>query len=665
VDIIPEQQGIGGLARALVERPVPHAAIALTPTHLGLLDSLVPEGATTPAPGLVLVAGEALDGRLARRWQQRWPGAIMLNKYGPTEATVLCTAYRIPADQPDGPVPIGRPIDGVLLFVLDAALEPVPVGAIGELYIGGPCVGRGYRRDPGRTAERFVNGPRGRLYRTGDLGYWRADGELVFVGRVDHQVKIRGQRIEPGEIEVALGQHPAVAQCVIGPWRDAHDEQRLVAWIVLGAGAVLDAAALREYLGAQLPARLVPSYFVAVERIPLTAAGKIDRGSLPAPVAVASPAVHPGEAPGEDLERERRMLSIWSRILGDPALTVDDRFIDRGGDSLLAVRLAAEIGRELGVSVDAGDVYRYPSVRLMARALAGGRNAAADAGLTLMLRPGVAQPPLFLFHPIGGHVLCYGGLCRALGGERPVIGVRARGSEPGESPLADIAAMARLYLGDVQAIQPHGPYLLAGWSMGGLIAFEVARLLRAQGEPVALLAMIDSKLAGAGEIDAAAAGPGAWAHVLATLTSIPPERIDVPADVPVRPDGRALADLWQRLAGTGAAALLPTAADFERFVGMFHAHAEAMRSYVPGPLPGPDDVGHAVFFAPRHEAGRRHGQLEGWRALLPALQIVEVPGDHFTVVRADAAVVASRLARAIDVALAQPGTSRIRERRDG
>ena len=315
----------------------------------------------------LLAGGDVLPVEAVRRVRERFPAMRIINGYGPTENTTFTCCHTVPAGWSGGPVPIGRPVSGTRVYVLDAALRPVPAGVPGELYAGGHGVARGYLGRPGMTAERFVPDPFGaepgaRLYRTGDRARWRADGTVEFLGRVDAQVKIRGFRIEPGEIEAALRRHPSVAECAVvvrqdGARDDVPGEKRLVAYVVGDA----DADALRGHLRASLPDYMVPAAFVALDALPLNANGKVDRRALPAPDFSAADAFVAPRTPVEEV-----LAGIWAQVLGRDRVGAADNFFAIGGHSLLATRVVSRVREVFGVEVPLRAVFECPTVARLA-----------------------------------------------------------------------------------------------------------------------------------------------------------------------------------------------------------------------------------------------------------------------------------------------------------
>ncbi|MFE9252359.1 amino acid adenylation domain-containing protein [Streptomyces sp. NPDC007088] len=364
------------------------AFVKATPSHLSLLLNL-PE-AFSPAEQLVL-GGESLMGELLDEWRRRHPGVTVVNEYGPTETTVGCTEFRIaPGDAvPSGVITIGRPVWNTRMYVLDAELRPLPAGVTGELYIAGHLVTRGYLNRPGLTAARFVADPYGppgaRMYRSGDLGRWNRHGELEFVARVDHQVKLRGFRIELGEVETAVGKHPDVSHAAVVLREDRPGDKRLVAYVT---PAGTDLAAVRTYVAERLPEYMAPSAYVAMEQLPFTANGKLDREALPEPEATITSAQGPRDA------REEALCAIFAESLGVPSVGIDDVFFDLGGHSLLAARVVARVRDELGVDVGIRTLFEAPSVAGFAARIAESAPAVDRSRPPLTPRPRPERVPL-------------------------------------------------------------------------------------------------------------------------------------------------------------------------------------------------------------------------------------------------------------------------------
>jgi amino acid adenylation domain-containing protein len=474
-------------------------------THLQCTPSFARVLAALPeAPAILrplrrlLVGGEALPPDLAQGLSRMTQGEV-LNMYGPTETTVWSAFHRVPrareagaadaADAPAGAVAIGRPIANTRIHILDPRLEPVPAGMTGDIHIGGDGVAAGYLGRPELTRERFIADPfrpGARLYATGDLGRCRSDGVIDFLGRSDNQVKLRGHRIELGELEAVMRQHPHVRECVAAVRTGAGGDARLVAYVVAAAG---DAEPdWRVYLEAKLPPYLVPSAFVVLPRLPLTPNGKIDRRALPDPGSAAQAAAL--VAPRN--QAEERLALIWESVLAVPRIGVDDNFFERGGHSLLAVRLAALVGRAFGTRLPLAAIYEAPTVAKLAALLERGREAGAPGPDLVAIQPRGSKPPLCLVHGIGGGMMWgYANLARHLGQDQPLYAFKSRGLD-GSSEPATIAELAAHYVGALRRFQPQGPYRIGGYCFGGNVAFEMACMLAAEGERVELLALFNA-----------------------------------------------------------------------------------------------------------------------------------------------------------------------------
>jgi len=450
----------------------------------------------------LVVAGEACPAELARCWSE---GRRFFNGYGPTENTVCATLHEVTrAEREQRPLkapPIGKPAPHTRARVLDECLQPVPVGVSGELFVGGASLARGYLGQPELTAQRFVPDPflaGERLYRTGDRVHWRADGALAFQGRLDQQVKLRGFRIELGEIEAALLAQSGVREAVVLLHHEAGEhtaEPMLVAYVGCEAQRGLSDVALRQALQQRLPAYMVPAMITVMAALPWTPNGKIDRKALPKPTALSAQL---GEqlAPRDALELS--VLQLWEEVLGRSGFGITDRFFDIGGHSLAAIRIVGEIEKRHGVAVSVSTLMQEPTIEAVAVAIRQGAPRGAPQ-VMVPIRPQGERTPIFFVHAAGGTVMCYHELARHMAPGRPVYGLQALGIEEGAEPVGDLVTMARAYVEAIRDVQPAGPYLLAGWSVGGNIVFEMARQLLALGEQVPFIGMLDASAATFGE----------------------------------------------------------------------------------------------------------------------------------------------------------------------
>ncbi|GLZ39389.1 non-ribosomal peptide synthase/polyketide synthase [Actinokineospora sp. NBRC 105648] len=387
----------GGHVRlAPLDESAPSGAsiMKVTPSHLPLLAAL--PDAVSPSDMLIL-GGEALLGETLAAWRERHPDAVVVNAYGPTEATVNCLDFRLEpgAPLPSGPVPVGRPFWNTRAYVLDSALEPVPQGVAGELYVAGDVLARGYLNRPGLTAERFVADPfnGGRMYRTGDLARWNADGDLVYVGRVDDQVKLRGFRVELGEIRSVVLEQPGIVDAAVVVREDRAGDQRLVSYVV---GPV---DGLRAAVAARLPEYMVPSAFVSLDALPLTVNGKLDRRALPTPEYETGPRRTPRTP------REEILCGLFAEALGVPQVGIDDGFFDLGGHSLLATRVVSRVRSVLGVELAIRQLFETPTVAGLSTVLdhADQARAAIEAGPRPERIPlSFAQQRLWFLHRFEG-----------------------------------------------------------------------------------------------------------------------------------------------------------------------------------------------------------------------------------------------------------------------
>jgi thioesterase domain-containing protein len=378
------------------------------------------------------------------------------------------------------------------VYLLDADLNPVPVGVPGELHIGGAGVAQGYLNLPELTQQKFIrdifsHDPSARMYKTGDLAKYLPSGELEFVGRRDNQVKIRGFRIEPGEIEAVLSKHPGVQENTIVLRQDSSGNKRLVGYVVRSHQAVTETE-LRQHVKAQLPEYMVPSEFVFLNSMPLTPNGKIDRRALaalktnPLPVATPDPTVN------DPLQLQ--LIGIWEQLLGRAPIAPRDNFFELGGHSLLAARLMHRIKQVHGKSLPLAVLLQAPTIEKLASVLRG--DCAEHWASLVPVQPEGSKPPFFCVHGVGGNVVGFHELAKRMKPDFPFYGLQSQGLDGKTELHATIESMAAYYLQEIRAVQPKGPYHVGGFSMGGLVAYEMAHQLLAAGEDVGLVVLFDT-----------------------------------------------------------------------------------------------------------------------------------------------------------------------------
>ena len=567
----------------------------------------------------VLAGGEACSADIVRRWS---PGRRFFNVYGPTETTVVVTFSEC-CDTAKPPT-IGRAMLGSDIYILDAQLRPAPVGVVGEIFIGGVGVARGYLNRPELTAEKFIPHPfsqeaGARLYRTGDKARLLPNGEIDYQGRMDQQLKLRGFRIEPGEIENALRQHPSVHEALVAARDLEPGDRRLIAYIVKRPESSVSAGELREFLKERLPEYMVPSAFVFLDEIPLTSQGKYDRRALPVPDRSGESRLVP---PRDVLELQ--LTEQWEELLGVPCGVTDD-FFELGGHSLLAVRLMSRIEQIFGKKIPLSALFKAPTIEALSTILRQETNRSNWSPLVL-IQPHDSERPFFCVHAVSGNVLCYRTLAHRLGAQRPFYALQARGLEDGQEPQTDLAAMARDYVAAVRSVQSYGPYLLGGWSMGGLIAFEMARQLQAQGQEVEFLALFDTPAPNAEEepMDEVSALASFALHL-----GLSREQIQAAANAFSEADTEDPLSFLLEYAKT--ASIVPhdlSLVHFRQQFDVFKANVSAARNYKAANLA----TNIALFRAA--ERSPDADRTLGWTSSgLENIEVHHVPGSHLTMMR--------------------------------
>ncbi|MEE1803372.1 amino acid adenylation domain-containing protein [Streptomyces sp. JV176] len=572
------------------------------------------------------------------------PSAVLENQYGPTESHVV-TSFTMTGDPAAFPPlpPIGTPIDGAEVLVLDERMRPVPVGVRGEIHLGGACLADGYTGAPELTAERFVPHPDGgdrRLYRTGDLGYVLPGGAVVHAGRADSQVKIRGFRVEPAEVELAVARHAAhgsgVREVAVVDRRRGTDS--FLAAFLVGDPELTDLGRLKDDLRATLPEYLVPSHYTWLPRMPLTPSGKRDDAALRAAELTAAA---PRESRPPRDAYERTLVEVFAELLDVPAPGVHDSLFDLGGTSITAMRLVMLVEQRLGVRLPLSGLVAAPTPAAVAELLRTSDTASGLRDVLVPFRREGDRPPVFFVHPLGGNVLCYLALSRHLPDDQPFYGLQSAGFVPGTEPDRSVPEMAARYVEAVRRVRPTGPYVIGGWSFGGFVAFEMARLLRQAGQEVLPPILLDtvalSPDAPRDVSDASLLHFFFWELLWADSGS------DTPVEELTREVGTE-DEVFRRVAEVAARnGILPPGDSHDaarRLHAVFQANYQALMDeraevgeldltllHAQGDLP---DV-----LKPLHEgAGSLHGDpTNGWRTRTTGhIEVVDVPGDHLRVV---------------------------------
>jgi amino acid adenylation domain-containing protein len=622
----------------------------------GYWQELVREWAVTagqvnpPQYRLFVVGGDIMLSEVLNLWGQSWLGSVRLvNAYGPTEATITATAFEtapwLGADSMSHRVPIGRALANRAIYILDRYCNPVPIGVPGELHIGGVSVARGYLNQPGLTGERFIPDPfdgraGGRLYKTGDLARYLPDGNIEYIGRTDHQVKIRGFRIELEEIEAALAQHPSLRQAIVSTWQDTPGETRLAAYVVAGREHPASAYDLRVFLKQKLPDYMVPAVFITLDSLPTMLNGKVDRAKLPRPELARPELGKTFIAPRDDLERQ--LASLWEEVLNVRPIGVTDNFFELGGHSMLAVRLFALVEKRTGKKLRLAALFRGATVERLADVIR--KNSWSEAHSSLVpLQPQGNKRPLFLVHPAGGHVFPFIPLTLCLGSDQPCYGLQARGVEDGQNAHTRIEDMAACYIEAIRTVQPEGPYLLGGWSMGGEIAFEMAQQLHSQGQGVALLALLDAHTPSAEE-------EPREEDLEATLLADVVRYFGISPDFSVSlarlPKDERLARVLEQGKKTGILPADIDAPQAQHFLDLCKSDFRASRTYMLHRYPGRV----TLFKASEDLSGVSSDPTLGWSDWAEGgVNVQMVPGNHATMIyNPNVAILAEKLMMCID-----------------
>ncbi|AUT02008.1 non-ribosomal peptide synthetase [Nostoc sp. CENA543] len=461
-----------------------------------LVDHLATSPAVLPdSLRLVMVGGEKVSPTAYQTWVERVGTKIRwLHAYGVKETTFTATVYN-PQTSNHKEIPIGKPIANTQIYILDQLLQPVPIGSPGEIYISGVGVVPGYYQQSDLTSQKFIphpfsDDPQARLYQTGDLGRYLADGNLEYLGRTDRQVKIRGVGIDLTQIESLIGEHSDVTQAVVITNEQIPGEQHLVAYIVSHQEQQPQTSDLRSFLSQKLADEFIPSDFVCLKSLPLTANGQINYRALPEPNFVKQQLEGNFVAPHN--ETELLLTTIWAKLLGIQGFGINDNFFDLGGNSILAVRLFTEIEQNFGVNFPLSTLLQRPTIAELAAMIRQDESAQEWEHLVIIKPGSSSKPPFFCVNAIWGNILFYRGLASYLSPDQPFYGLQSQGLDGKQTPLSSIPEMAASYIQEMQRVQPQGPYYLGGFSWGGTLALEIAQQLQAQGQEVRLLAIFDT-----------------------------------------------------------------------------------------------------------------------------------------------------------------------------
>jgi len=605
--------------------------VKITPAHLAMLGERIPPEEAEGLTRAFVIGGENLVRSQIAFWQKHAPNTLLFNEYGPTETVVGCIVFEASRWTGQGSVPIGCTIPNTSAYVLDRQHALVNVGFPGELYLGGEGLARGYLGRSDLTAESFIlnpfsGDPESRLYKTGDLAEYLPDGNIQFLGRVDEQIKIRGYRIELGEIESALAEHEGVLQAAVIARDQASGSKRLVAYLVPTREISPTPDELTDFLSQKLPSYMVPTRFVVLPSLPLTANGKLDKRALPED---RSQALAPFIAPRDLLETQ--LARIWEEILRIHPIGINDNFFESGGDSLLVVRTVTRIEEVLNKVIPASAMLQAPTIEQLAQLLRGHQGPYPWSYL-IPIHTGGSKPPFYWVHGASSGVL----LSRHLGLDQPLYGLELHRGDGKPAQLKEVEAMAARYVHELITVQPQGPYFVGGYSFGAIVAFEMAQQLRQVGQ-VGLLALLDPPHLNRTESSSANSNdkPGLRSevsrhlrivaklglqekarYVLVRARDLMKVRIKNSISA-LRSRSRGLAIQWYFLLKRPLPQWLRT-----RYILQVYEHAR--RNYVPKTY-----LGKAIYF----RSEERTGDLQDWRALCTGgLEVYDLPGDHYEII---------------------------------
>lgn len=576
---------------------------------------------------LVIVGGEKVSAKILSDWCNIVQGKIKwINDYGLTETTVTASMYTHTKPIFDSEsVPIGTTLNNVAIYVLDERMNPVAKGIFGNIYVGGRGVALGYYGNPQLTKEKFLRNPfkPGRLFSTGDIGRICLDGTLEFDSRDDQQVKIRGNRVELGEIEKQLYSCTGVKKVYLRVIQlDGHAQNSIAAYVVLNDSSI-QAKKLKKILEEKLPEYMVPSYFIILEDFPLTSNGKIDQKLLPLPKQ---------EFPEVDINyisaktnTEKQLIILWEQLLNRKNIGTNSSFFDIGGDSLIATTLISRIKTQFGIVIPLRILFEKPKLSEFAARIDEFMHGLSDQtnGCLIRIQNKGNRLPIFYVHPVGGTVSCYFNLSRSLGDQQPFYALQAYAMTHRDYSVKTIEDLAKLYFKEIREVQPNGPYRLGGWSMGGFIAYEIAKLLKQEGEEVIELSMIDTYLTKTRVMDEKTV----LFNFVLQLSALPGKYIDESELIKWKDKEFSFSDICSELKKSN---LVPRDTPDEYISHLFNVYmatVEAFKKYNPNPKEILE-INKVVLF----RAKDSHEELGIWPKLVNNINLHHIDADHFGVV---------------------------------
>lgn len=642
-----------------------------TPSAFLRLLNIVPNRSTQQwgaALRAIIFGGEALDLSTLTTWYTYAvnPATQMINMYGITETTVHVTYRAITQadlDSPDTQRSIGRPLTDLHVHILDAHGNPVLIGVKGEMYVSGAGLARGYVKRGDLTAERFVPNPfcighdkqgtensgqmcsasHTRLYKTGDLARYLPDGAIEFLGRKDHQVKIRGFRIELGEIESALTRHPAIDAAIVLTTTDRGHRDRLIAYYT--AGESLPVSVVRAHLTQILPDYMIPVSFTHLTELPLTTNGKVDRKALSERVAQSKRPELAIQYVAPTNPMEIKLVRIWQEVLTIEHIGIHDNFFDLGGESFAAYRLMARIADIFHRELPLVAIFQSPTIARLATAIQT-RIDQEETRALVQIQPGLADRlPFFCVHPAGGDILIFQQLAQHLGADQPFYGIQSLGRLLEDRPHTTLEDMTAHYTNEICTLQPNGPYLISGHSMGGVVAFEIARQLEAQGKEIGLLAIFDA------DIITRSTSMLDTLLLVSDIFDLKFSRAELSrregTDMMTQILKQAKKKFAKVLEIAYAMDILPRGfrtKDAELFLNRIATNIDLMSAYIPGPI----NSKVTMFLATEHTENAQPIDLDTWRSLTKGgLDVIPVPGNHLNLVKLPHVRTLSRHLRAL------------------